>query len=63
MNLDKTKIDELNGYLEDPSLNIPDFRRKVTATGSNYLWLQKNIKTKNPGISPRVLELLQLKPN
>ena len=47
MNLNKDEVQELN--------------KEVTKGGSNYIWLQKNITKKNPQVSERLKELLQIK--
>lgn len=60
MNLDKEKVAALNELLKDPKIDLPAFRREVTITGANYLWLQKHIQTRNKGLDKRVLELLEL---
>ena len=61
MNLNKEQVEELNTLLADKKLNLPDFRKEVTKGGSNYIWLQKNITKKNPQVSERLKELLQIK--
>ena len=60
MNLNKDKIAEINTYLADPKVIVPPFRREVTSTGGNYLWLKKHIQTKNDKLPKRLLELLEL---
>ena len=60
MNLNKEKVAELNELLRDPKIDIPAFRREVTVTGANYLWLQKHIQIRNKSLDKRVLELLDL---
>lgn len=60
MNLNKDHVAELNTLLKDPKIDLPAFRREVTTTGANYLWLQKHIQTRNRSLDRRVLELLEL---
>lgn len=60
MNLDKEKVQELNALLKDPRIDIPPFRREVTATGANYNWLRKHITARNKNLDPKVIELLEL---
>ena len=61
MNLKSDQLDQLNTLLRSKDLDIPDFRRSVNQTGSNYKWLQKHILKRNPGISQELLSLLHIK--
>lgn len=60
MNLNATDLEELNELLSDVKINIPDFRRTVSHTGNNYLWLHRNIMMRNPNITTRLKDLLNL---
>lgn len=60
MNLNKEDVEEVNQLLSDLSLELPPYRRVVTGTGGNYLWLRKHIKIRNKNLSPRLVELLGL---
>lgn len=60
MNLKSTELQELNQLLVDKNLDIPSFRREVTPSGNNYVWLQKNIRKRNPNIPKRLKELLKI---
>lgn len=55
------ELDELNSLLADKNIDIPEFRRSVTASGNNYQWLQRNILIRNPGINDRLKNLLGMK--
>lgn len=61
MNLNHIELKELNSFLSNNKLNLPDFRRTVTSNGTNYTWLQRNIITRNPGINDRLKSLLNIK--
>ena len=61
MKLNAVELEELNGLLTDKKIDIPEFRRSVTASGNNYQWLQRNITIRNPGISDRLKMLLSMK--
>lgn len=61
MNLNTNELEELNSLLADKKIDIPEFRRSVTASGNNYAWLQRNIAIRNPGISTRLKTLLGMK--
>jgi len=52
-----TKLDRLNLLLQKEKLDIPDFRRKVGANGSNIKWLRRAVATK-PNASPELVQLL-----
>lgn len=64
MNLSKDDVAELNGILADKkAINLPDFRRTVTASGGNYQWLQQHITKFNAEAvegNPRLKQLLRL---
>lgn len=60
MNLKSEEIVELNTLLADPKLIIPEFRNKVSSSGHNYSWLQKNITKKNKSIPDRLRVLLNI---
>lgn len=60
MNLTKQELAELNQLLKNRNINLPDFRKEVGDSGSNYVWLQKNILKKNPDIDNRIKELLRI---
>ena len=61
MQLSKEELVELNTLLKNRKLDLPDFRREVGASGSNYQWLQRNIKIRNPDINPELNKLLGFK--
>ena len=61
MNLKAVELQELNSLLKDSPLDIPNLRKSVNSTGSNYKWLQKHITKRNSDIEPRLVELLRLK--
>ena len=61
MKLNAVELEELNGLLTDKKIDIPKFRRSVTASGNNYQWLQRNILIRNPNISERLKNLLGMK--
>ena len=61
MKLNAVELEELNGLLTDKKIDIPEFRRSVTASGNNYQWLQRNILIRNPNISDRLKNLLGIK--
>lgn len=61
MKLNAVELEELNGFLADKKIDIPEFRRSVTASGNNYQWLQRNILIRNPKISDRLKNLLGMK--
>ena len=61
MKLNAVELEELNGLLADKKIDIPEFRRSVTASGNNYQWLQRNILIRNPNISDRLKNLLGMK--
>lgn len=61
MKLNAVELEELNGLLADKKIDIPEFRRSVTASGNNYQWLQRNILIRNPKISDRLKNLLGMK--
>lgn len=61
MRLNAVELEELNGLLTDKKIDIPEFRRSVSASGNNYQWLQRNIMIRNPGISARLKNLLGMK--
>ena len=61
MKLNAVELKELNGLLTDKKIDIPEFRRSVTASGNNYQWLQRNILIRNPNISDRLKNLLGMK--
>jgi len=60
MNLNSFELQELNEFLSDSKLDIPSYRREVSSSGTNYIWLQKNILKRNPNISNRLKELLKI---
>lgn len=60
MNLSPEDIETLNHLLQSPKLDIPGYRREVCITGLNYKWLQKNIRTRNKELDPKLKELLKL---
>lgn len=60
MNLSEEERQELNSLLKNTSLELPDFRREVSISGNNYIWLQKNIIKKNSNINSRIKELLRI---
>ena len=60
MNLKPFELQELNQLLADKKLDIPSFRREVSPSGNNYVWLQKNIQKRNPNIPKRLKELLRI---
>jgi hypothetical protein len=59
--LSKEELVELNTLLKNRKLDLPDFRREVGTSGSNYQWLQRNIKIRNPDITPELNKLLGFK--
>ena len=61
MKLNAMELEELNGLLTNKKIDIPEFRRSVTASGNNYQWLQRNILIRNPNISDRLKNLLGMK--
>ena len=61
MKLNAVELEELNKLLSDKKIDIPEFRRSVTASGNNYAWLQRNITIRNPNISDRLKNLLGMK--
>ena len=61
MKLNAVELEELNGLLTDKKIDLPEFRRSVTASGNNYQWLQRNILIRNPNISDRLKNLLGMK--
>lgn len=61
MKLNAPELEELNVLLGDNKIDIPEFRRSVTASGNNYQWLQRNILIRNPNISVRLKNLLGMK--
>ncbi len=61
MKLNAVELEELNGLLTDKKIDIPEFRRSVTASGNNYQGLQRNILIRNPNISDRLKNLLGMK--
>jgi len=61
VNLNSNELEELNSLLADKKIDIPEFRRSVTASGNNYAWLQRNITIRNPGIADRLKNLLGMK--
>lgn len=61
MKLNAVELEELNGLLTDKKIDIPEFRRSVTASGNNYQWLQRNILIRNPNINDRLKNLLGMK--
>ncbi len=61
MKLNAVELEELNGLLTDKKIDIPEFRRSVTASGNNYQWLQRNILIRNPNTSDRLKNLLGMK--
>ena len=61
MKLNAAELEELNSLLGDKKIDIPEFRRSVTASGNNYQWLQRNIMIRNPNISDRLKSLLGMK--
>lgn len=63
MKLNAVELEELNTLLADKKIDIPEFRRSVTASGNNYTWLQRNITIRNPNISDRLKGLLGMKVN
>lgn len=63
MKLSPTELEELNNLLSNNKIDIPDFRRTISPSGNNYTWLQRNIITRNPGISNRLKDLLCIKVN
>lgn len=58
MNLTHPQITEINTFLVSPKLNLPPFRREISTTGANYLWLKKHIQKNNKNLPERLLELL-----
>lgn len=60
MNLTREKITEINTLLASPEVNLPPFRREVSITGGNYLWLKKHIQKNNKKLPERLLELLDI---
>lgn len=58
MKLTDTEIQECNRLLR--GLDLPSNKREVSRHNGTYGWLQKNILTKNPGVSPRLRELLNI---
>lgn len=61
MNLNAEELEELNCLLADKKIDIPEFRRNVSASGNNYQWLQRNILIRNPNINDRLKNLLGIK--
>lgn len=62
MNLSNDEVIELNLLLKSTKLELPSFKREVTKHCGNYQWLQKNILKRNPNISDRLKQLLDIKP-
>jgi hypothetical protein len=65
MNLSSEDLTELNTLLKSKSLDLPDFRREVGKSGSNYAWLQRNITIRNKelsGSSQSVVEYVNRRP-
>lgn len=64
MNLSQVEREELNQLLRSSKITIPDFRRTVSAQGTNYSWLQKTLRKLVQGhdtdVSPRLRYLLRL---
>lgn len=60
MQLTQEKSSRLTELLKNKNIDIPDFRRTVSSTGSNFAWLQKNIRTRNKNLDPEILKLLDL---
>ena len=61
MNLKPVDVDKLNVMLASPKLDIPSFKREVHYSGSNYVWLQKNIGKRNPSLPEELKTLLCIK--
>ena len=61
MNLTDEQIDKLNELLKDKSLDLPEFRRTVNKSGSNYTWLRRNIWIRNMNLSDEIQTLLRIK--
>jgi len=61
MNLTEEDLKELNGLLRNSNLDLPKFRRSITRTGGNFIWLQKNIWIRNKHLDERLILLLGLK--
>ena len=60
MNLSHEELLELNKLLKKEKLDLPEFRREVSPSGTNYMWLRKNILKKNPNVCSRIRELLRI---
>lgn len=60
MNISKVEVDELNKFLKDPKIILPDFKRVIGPSGNNYKWLQNHILDRNPNIDPKIKELLHI---
>lgn len=58
MNLKPEQVAELNRLLATEKLDLPPFRKEVGSTGSNYVWLQKNLTKRNQNASPQLKALL-----
>lgn len=56
----KTECERLNELLKDKDIDLPDFRRNVTHTGSNVAWLKKHIQLRNPNLHPEIRQILKL---
>lgn len=52
------KVKLINAMLKKSNLNLPDFRRTVTASGKNVHWLLKNITKFNKDVPDELLKLL-----
>lgn len=60
LNLSQDKLVRLNNLLKNTNIDLPEFRRKVSSSGNNYVWLQKHILIKNPNISQALKDLLSI---
>jgi hypothetical protein len=61
LNLKSEELSTLNKLLRDRKIDLPDFRRTIGNTGSNYAWVSQNILKRNPNISDELKLLLGIK--
>ena len=61
MKLDHEQLTTLNSLLKDTDLDLPDYRRVVKSSGSNYKWLRKNIQKRNTNLLADLKLLLDIR--
>lgn len=58
MNLSIRQLTRLNELLKSSDLDLPEFRRTVGQSSSNFFWLQRNLMIRNSKVASEELKAL-----